>query len=327
MAISRREFLHLGGATALGLGLAPVVQAAPKAERLLFITLLGGPSQLDTWDPKPDAPSEIRGPFASIPTAVPGVRFSELFPKMAANFRDFCVVRSMHHTAAPIHETGLQLTQTGRLADSESPIPSFAARLDPVTAILPRPIGFTGVPMDRGQAFWHDRPQIPVSVSQSERYGRSPFGDDCQRGVHLLEQGVKSVTVNMFTDVYDTASWDCHAAGGLLRTTLDDYRWIGPVFDAAYTALLTDLKARGLFDSTLVVATGEFGRTPKLNRDGGRDHWAGAWSMLLAGAGVEGGTVIGSTDRHATEVRDTPMTPADLATRIETTLGLTPLVK
>src|SRR6185312_9201300 len=109
--------------------------------------------------------------------------------------------------------------------------------------------------------------------------------------------------------VYDAVTWDCHAAGGSLRSTLSDYRQVGASFDTAYTALLDDLAQRGLLDTTLVVATGEFGRTPYLNREGGRDHWAGVWTMLLAGAGVRGGAVIGASDRFAGEPTTTPIEP------------------
>jgi uncharacterized protein (DUF1501 family) len=126
----------------------------------------------------------------------------------------------------------------------------------------------------------------------------------------------------MFQTVYDTVTWDCHAAGGSLRSTLADYRRVGATFDTAYTTLLEDLGRRGLLDSTLVVATGEFGRTPYLNRDGGRDHWAGVWTAILAGAGVRGGTVIGASDRLGGGPTDTPVGPDEFAGFLRHTLGL-----
>ena len=111
--------------------------------------------------------------------------------------------------------------------------------------------------------------------------------------------GCRFVTINQFSTVFDSPSWDCHADGGSLRTDLNDIRdTVAPCFDTAFAALLTDLEERGLLESTLVVATGEFGRTPKLNSNGGRDHWAGCWTALVAGGGVKGGRVIGRSDAH-----------------------------
>src|SRR3954451_19815676 len=125
MSISRRAFLRTSAATAAGLAAGPAF-ARSKDVNCIFLMLVGGPSQLDTWDPKPDAPGHVRGPYRPIPTRVPGVQFTELFPKMAAAAGRFAVVRSMHHTAAPIHETGHQLLQTGGLARGHD-VPHFGA--------------------------------------------------------------------------------------------------------------------------------------------------------------------------------------------------------
>ena len=343
MSISRRDFLRTSAATAAGLA-APGAYATGLAgnsrdTNCIFLMLVGGPSQLDTWDPKPDAPSDVRGPFRPIPTRTPGVRFTELFPKMAAASDRFAVVRSMHHTAAPIHETGHQLLQTGRLAEDGREAPHFGALMSaakgerggvPANVLLPGPIGFTGVNVGHGQTAGdlgprHEPVGVPLGVDDDPMrptYGSTTFGDDCLRAARLVERGTRFVTVNMFQTVYDTVTWDCHAAGGSLNSTLDDYRQIGGAFDTAYTALLEDLHQRGLLDNTLVGATGEFGRTPYLNRDGGRDHWAGVWSLLLAGAGTPGGTVIGSSDRLGGEPKDTPVGPDWLAATIRGTLGI-----
>jgi uncharacterized protein (DUF1501 family) len=156
-----------------------------------------------------------------------------------------------------------------------------------------------------------------------DRYGRNTFGQSCLLARRLVEQGVRLVTVNMFDTVFDEVTWDCHADGGSLAATLDDYReTLCPMFDRAYTALLEDLRQRGLLDRTLVVAMGEFGRTPQLNLRGGRDHWPHCWSILLAGGGVQGGQVIGSSDRTGSEPRDRPVTPAAVAASIYTALGI-----
>src|SRR5262245_53764119 len=336
--ISRRDFLRTSAATAAGLSVTPAF-AKTRDVNCILLMLVGGPSQLDTWDPKPDAPSDIRGPFRPIPTRIPGVQFTELFPKMAAAADQFAIVRSMHHDAAPIHETGHQLLQTGRLAENGREPPHFGAMVSsakasrrgmPANVVLPGPIGFTGVNIGHGQTagelgFVHEPVAVPFGIEDDPlrtRYGGTEFGDNCLRAARLIERGSRFVTVNMFTTVYDNITWDCHAARGSLRAELSDYPALAAEFDAAYTALIDDLRQRGLLDTTLVLATGEFGRTPYLNRDGGRDHWAGVWSMLLAGAGVRGGTVVGSSDHLGGEPEDHPVGPDWLAHSIRHTLGL-----
>src|SRR5262245_19107347 len=338
MSITRRNFLHTAAATAAGLTVAPAWAAARDAN-CIFLMLVGGPSQLDTWDPKPDAPSEVRGPFRPIHTLIPGVCFTELFPQMAATADRFAVVRSIQHTAAPIHETGHQLLQTGRLVENGREAPHLGAVLSavrgrgrglPANVLLPEPIGFTGVNVGHGQTagdlgIIHEPVAVPFGVEDDPmraRYGGSEFGDNCLRAARLVERGARFVTVNMFTTVYDTITWDCHAAGGSLRSTLGDYTTLGATFGIAHNAPLADLRQRGLLDSTLVVATGEFGRTPYLNREGGRDHWAGVWSTLLAGGGVRGGRVIGSSDRLGGEPRDCPVGPEQFARTVRLALGL-----
>jgi uncharacterized protein (DUF1501 family) len=132
----------------------------------------------------------------------------------------------------------------------------------------------------------------------------------------------------MFDTVFGQITWDCHANGGDLCTTLDDYRTIlCPMLDQAHTALLDDLEALGLLERTLVLAAGEFGRTPRLNPRGGRDHWPGVWSMVLAGGGVRGGQVIGASDAHAEEPRDRPVHLAEVAASVYHALGIDPATK
>jgi uncharacterized protein (DUF1501 family) len=155
------------------------------------------------------------------------------------------------------------------------------------------------------------------------RYGRNTFGQSCLLARRLVEHGVRLVTVNMFDTVFNEITWDCHADGGSLAVNLNDYKeTLCPMFDLAYTALLEDLKQRGVLDNTLVVAMGEFGRTPQLNPRGGRDHWPGVWSVLFAGAGVRGGQVIGASDRTGAEPRDRPITPAEIAATVYKGLGI-----
>ena len=157
------------------------------------------------------------------------------------------------------------------------------------------------------------------------RYGRNTFGQSCLLARRLIEHGVGLVTVNMFETVFNELTWDCHADGGSLPVTLDDYKTqLCPMFDAAYAALLDDLDQRGLLKSTLVLATGEFGRTPRLNPRGGRDHWPGVWSILFAGGGVKGGQIVGSSDAHGAEPLDRPVTPAEVAATLFGSLGIDP---
>jgi hypothetical protein len=394
--LTRRDFLRVGAlsAGAVGLSLADLaqLQAGPGRSHNLsciVLFLVGGPGQLDTWDLKPNAPSEIRGPFRPIRTNVPGVEICEHFPLMATMADRYAIVRSVHHEEAPIHETGHQLMQTGRLFRRGQEHPHYGAVLSrlrgpgtdemPASILVPGPIGNTGVSISHGQGAGYlgathepfilradparqdgrtemidaidcahravvanrepDSPAAQLFSPQSkeafdiaaeresdrEGYGENTFGQSCLLARRLVERGVRLVTVNMFDTVFDNITWDCHADGGSLRTTLSDYRdTLCPMFDRAYTSLLDDLAQSGLLETTLVVAMGEFGRTPHLNPRGGRDHWPGCWSVLFAGAGVRGGQVIGSSDATAGEPKDRPVSPAEVAATVYHALGLDP---
>jgi hypothetical protein len=312
-APTRREFISLC-ATAV-----PVVSAfatqRPTDRRCIFLWLTGGPSQIDTFDPKPDAPSEYRGPFRPIPTRVPGLHVSELFPRLAARADRIAFVRTLHHDAAPIHETGQQLLQTGGLC-SDGERPHIAATLGGRWSILPGPLGDTGVDISHGQT--------AGSLGNEPRFdGGSDFASNCRLAVRRIEAGNRFVVVNQYSTVYDAVSWDCHADGNRLDTTLADYRdTVGPAFDIAFSGLLDELHDPGLLDSTLVVAAGEFGRTPRINPRGGRDHWPGVWTALLAGAGVRGGAVVGASDSRGAEPADRPVSPQGFVATIYHALGL-----
>jgi hypothetical protein len=344
---TRREFLHasaVGGAS-LGLGLGARATIPTRRDvNCILLFLTGGPSHIDTWDPKPSAPARVRGPFRPIRTSVPGVHLSELFPRMAAIADRFAVVRSVHHDAPPIHETGQQLMQTGRLFLNGPEHPHLGAVLSrvkgrrrpdlPPFVVLPWEIGFTGVRVSNGQGAGYLGERYEPTVCRSldapgdprgirEHYGHTTFGRSCLQARRLIERGTCCVTVNMFDTVFDKITWDCHGAGESLPATLDDYRdTLCPTLDRAYTALLEDLHQRGLLDSTLVVAMGEFGRTPYVNPCGGRDHWPRVWSILFAGGGVRGGQVVGSSDRLGGEPRDRPVHPAEVAATIYHALGI-----
>jgi hypothetical protein len=350
---SRREFLKTAAAAsvvgAVGVspfasGSVPSPSPAPLAKSCIFINLVGGPSHLDTFDPKPTAKSDDRGPFRPIRTNVPGMMLSELFPKMAGMADKFSLLRGMHHTAPPVHEAGFQLLNTGRLFRDGPEWPSVGAALAylnghqlgdyPAWWVMMDTQIHSGIGISHGQSSGFLDVEN-FSPAQPWNHGRQE-GEElpdldvisiCARSA--IESGPRFgtpsvfVTINMFDTVFDKPSWDCHAAGGSLITTLDDYRdTVAPMFDTAFTALLTDLETRGLLDSTLVVATGEFGRTPWMNCNGGRDHWANAWTAIVAGGGTQGGRVIGATDRGGAEVADRPTTPQELVSTIFHAMGV-----
>jgi hypothetical protein len=370
--LTRRDFLRVGGLSAGALGLSltelgPLGRAGASTTtrdvRCILLFLVGGPSHLDTWDPKPAAPASVRGPFRPIHTKVPGIDLCEHFPLMAQVTDRYALMRSVHHHEAPIHETGHQLLQTGFLFRGGREYPHYGAVLShlhgptasglPPFVVLPWPIGYTGVSVSHGQTAGYLGASHAPFVFQADplclqaagksvapesregfdvgrekydlrsRYGWNTFGQSCLLARRLVEHGVRLVTVNMFDTVFNEVTWDCHADGGSLAAGLDEYaRTLCPVFDRAYTALLEDLCQRGLLDTTLVVAMGEFGRTPRLNHRGGRDHWPGCWTVLFAGAGVRGGQVVGSSDAIGGEPKDRPVMPADIAATIYRGLGI-----
>jgi hypothetical protein len=344
---TRRDFLRATAAGAAGLALGGDLRAAttPRpagtAKSCIFINLVGGPSHLDTFDPKPDAPSDIRGPFRPIPTRVPDVSLSELFPKLAGMADKFSLIRSMHHDAPPIHEAGFQLLNTGRLFRDGPEWPAAGVVACHLTQ-PPRSWGYqlipgwdveTGIGLPKGQWFgFLAAGQSHVSALYPGDYSfstREPvpydLGEMYQDAVRFVEQGGRFANLNAYRTVFDAPSWDCHADRGSLATDLNDYRdTVAPTFDSAFSALLTDLETRGLLDATLVVATGEFGRTPFLNANGGRDHWANCWTALVAGGGVKGGRVVGASDRLGGEPKDRPVTPQELVATIFHALGVAP---
>lgn len=345
--VSRRDFLRVGAvgtvaAVAAG-GAVDLSASSPTADRsCILINLVGGPSQLDTFDPKPNAPVDVRGPFQPIRTAVPGVLFSEHLPLLAARAGTFSLVRTVNHSAAPIHETGQQLIQTGRVFTNGQEFPHLGAVLSDrvgarrgaptAFAVVPRLIEDTGVSVSHGQsAAYLGRSHSPTILGHSSdhgdhsRFGTTPFGRSLLQARRLVERGVRCVTVNMFTTVFNNITWDCHADGGSLAASLTDYaQTLCPMLDQGLAALLDDLRERGLLTQTLVVAVGEFGRTPVLNPRGGRDHWTGCWTALLAGGGVQGGLVVGQSDAWAGEPKDRAVSPAEITATIYQSLGVDP---
>ncbi len=335
----RRDFLQAGtlagalGAPAFG---APAFGVTtPKAKSVIVLMLVGGPSHVDTWDMKPDAPAGYRSPFRAIRTNVPGIEISEIFPRMARQADRFKLVRSVWHGSPSFHDAGHQVMQTGRFFGGEQEHPHPGSVLAKLTGresvVLPFPIGSTGGNMPHGQSAGYlgtafDPRLIGTNTagepeSVREMYGRNRFGQSCLTARRLVEAGTRFVTVNMFETVFGETTWDIHGASPF--SPISAYRdHVGPMFDQAYSALLEDLHQRGLLASTLVVAMGEFGRSPKINPSGGRDHWPQCSTVLLAGGGVQGGQVYGSSDRTGAEPKDNPVHASRVAATIYAALGI-----
>ncbi|REJ81449.1 MAG: DUF1501 domain-containing protein [Planctomycetota bacterium] len=436
---TRREILQAGGAGLLGLSLPKVLaaeavaaDAVPKAKSVIFLMLFGGPSQLETFDLKPEAPDNIRGPFEPIASRTPGLLIGEHLPKTASVSDKFCVVRTMSHTFND-HSGGGHYLQTGRrwhipigggftptpqdwpsmgsiveYVDQQSyglsrPMPSYMVvpnslgrlqeagqyprpgeyagwlgqRYNPATTQVDKQsltdnpywrdctdeeltfqlaglASGEGMTLDRLQTrrslleqFDLERRQVSVEGAPAagydafqerafalvtserarealdirrapdasrDRYGRHLFGQSCLMARRLIEADVRFVTVHY--DCVDGYSWDSH------RNSDDVKKHLLPTFDQAYSALLEDLEQRGLLEETLVVATGEMGRTPKANAQWGRGHWSTLFPAVLAGAGVTGGRTYGESDADAAYALDDPVSPEDLAATIYHALGI-----
>lgn len=406
--MARRDSIQAGLLSWLGLsvsasrslradGTSPRVASAKSC---ILLWLDGGPTHLETFDLKPDAPREIRGPFSPIATSVPGLDLSELLPQTALQAEHLAVIRSM---TSPLGEHGLanQYLMTGYQPSPVLEYPEYGsvvARLRPGTGLLPpfiaipegnsgssgyldsafQPFATGGDPSkadfrvrdlslfaevdesrlhrrrefvrafertrDPSSATLGVRPGSDVAFEQAcrmllspeatrafdltqepdevrARYGPRMFGQSCLLARRLVERGVPFVTVT-------NAGWDTH--DNLVLPLKEGFAGakvgVGliPVFDAAFSALISDLSERGLLQETLVIAMGEFGRTPKLNSRGGRDHWPRVFSVVLAGAGIPGGQVIGASDRIGESPAEDPVTPGDLAASIYTLLGIDP---
>jgi hypothetical protein len=417
--VTRRDFLHAGAISALGLTLADYLGAQERRAgsvsdrsadtNCIMLFLVGGPSQLDTWDPKPDAPAEVRGPFRPTATNVPGIQISEIFPRMARHADKYSLIRTCYHTATAVHDTGYQMMQTGRLFTGGIEHPHAGCVLGyvkgprgemPAHVLIPKPIGRTGgnlphghtagylgrqydpfilnadpavpnfqvpdllppayissVRADRRQRMrdavdaametFESNPQArqlesnfqlayrlmsspqareafnldQESPAMRDRYGRTRFGQSCLLARRLIERGVRFVTVNMFETVFDEVTWDIHGSRPFTDIAQMS-REVVPNFDRAFSALLEDLTDRGLYSSTIVTAMGEFGRTPKINPAGGRDHHPGVWTILMGGGPIKGGRVIGESDELGYRPKSRPVTTGEVAATLYRGLGL-----
>lgn len=292
---------------------------------------------------------------------------SETLPQLSQRAGHFSLIRAISSDSAPLHETGLQLIQTGRLVRRGQVPPTLgsvvASRANYVGdlapfVILPSALKSNSVHADHGQSPgvlgsewagqcldrvdeqdssgtslgsvvgltppWQSvRDFAQESAATRLRYGTSEFGRNCLTARRLVEKGVPFVTVNMFDSLAGRITWDSHAAGPECPTRMSDLRdSVCPQFDMGLSALLDDLSQRGLLKTTLVVAVGEFGRTPRINKHGGRDHWTGVWSALVAGCGLPGGQVLGSSDAWGSGPQDRHIHPAELVHMMAIALGI-----
>ena len=379
---------------------------APKARSVVVLFLSGGPSQLDMWDMKPDAPEEIRGTFRPIDTNVAGIRVCEHLPRMARIADKYSIIRSVGH-AESAHPAAAYWMMSGGPIARPGPDASFMSRVDrphlgsalakvmgpaapamPAFVMVPEAMapngperagqhaGFLGPAFDPyrinsdpnladyspgvlcppaelspgrlrdrrallgqldgddGDEF-HSRAFDLLSsdaarhafeieaepAATRDRYGRHAFGQSTLLARRMVEAGVRLVHVNWVRHDNGKGGQGYDTHGNHLAAAKDD---LLPPTDAAFSSLVEDLDARGLLDETLVVMMGEFGRTPRFNDAGGRDHWPHCFSVVMAGGGIRGGRIHGASDRVAAYPADDPVTPEDLLATVYHALGVDP---
>jgi hypothetical protein len=396
--INRRDFLKVGALTGVGMSLSRYLAmaqageiAAARGKAAIFVRLAGGPSHLDTFDLKPDAPAEYRGEFKPISTNVPGVQICEHLPRLAKCADKYVVLRGVSHTLAA-HELGSQYMNTGNRplpslhfpsygavvarelgAPADLPanvaVPSYGAdatgylgvQYGPLeTGSVPQPgqpvkirgLTLNGVTMeeiDRRQDLvkrydnaFGDLAQEDRLLSGMDQFGQKAyammrsnkareafdvssesqgisslfdkdgFSQSCLLATRLIEAGVKFVSLS-------TGGWDTHSDNfNSLKTK------VLPAFDTGLAGLFQALEAKGLLASTSVFVTGEFGRTPKINKNVGRDHYPRSMFCLLGGGGIKCGQAFGESDTKAEAPKDKPITPDDVAATFYKAIGINP---
>lgn len=408
-SLSLADLLRLQSHAAVGD--APAIE--PRADACIVLYLNGGPSHLDMWDMKPDAPEGVRGEFKPIPTSVPGYFVGEHMPRLAKQMDRFSVVRSMHHRVNNAHALAVYTALTGHdrgdanmivgQADSDYPTPGAAlARLRPPTkSVAPSVVlpyltkegangppqpgffgGFLGRGFDplfvlkdpnapdfgvpelslpsemTGERFEARRrllagvePRAPQDIDRSaaaydqfqtrafdllsssaamqavqltresdatrERYGRNIYGQSVLLARRMVEAGTRVVTISWAPDA--NATWDTHAGNfNKLKTTLL------PQLDAACSSLVDDLVERGMWERTIVAVFGDFGRTPQVNKNAGRDHWNYCYSLMLGGGGFRGGFQFGASDKTGAFPARDALVPGDIIATIYSLLGVDP---
>ena len=424
---SRRSLLKIGGLGLLGLNMPSLLRAAEqprqlpvRAKRVIFLFQWGGPSHLDTFDMKPEAPAEIRGPLRPISSVVPGLPVCEHFPEMAKRMDRVTLIRSMTHNMKN-HNSAGYYALTGhappsddqRLRDSLDLWPGYGSVVDalaPNRGEMPTYVSYPYTIADGsvtpGQHasflgkrhdpfFFQDDPNEPgfrlpeLSLpddlelgrmrrrrelqrlvdsqarllersvaargfdeyyekaidmltsdrvraafdleaepeSLRERYGRTTYGQSCLLARRLVEAGVKFVTVYFSRSIggrrVNDGGWDTHGFDDTRMYKIVD-KYQHPITDQTLPTLLDDLEDRGLLEDTLVLWMGEFGRTPKINKNESRDHWPQCYTALLAGGGVKRGYVHGASDANGMFPDKHPVRPEDLAATLYTLMGIDP---
>jgi len=401
--VTRRNFLQIG-VPLLGLGIADLLrlesQAAeagrPASKKSLIVFWTdGGMSQQDTYDLKPDAPSEYRGMYQPIATTTPGIAIGERFPQQAKVMHRLSLVRSVHHENG-IHAPSAHWMQTGyfgptlarnaaqkpslgsvisrSLGSRQPPMPAyvtipkseafgyqgavylgkaynpFEVSADPNAADfrvpnLSLPDGLTARSVDSRRALLKTFDTLRRDIDQSgvmegldtfksqalemvagdrmraafnlsaedtklrDQYGRHRYGQSALLARRLIEAGARCVNIN-------TGNWDHHND---IAKGLDEH--LAPL-DRAIATLVRDLEDRGLLNDVVIYCVGEFGRTPRMNGHAGRDHWSDCFSVMLAGGGIQGGRVVGASEKWGGGVRDRLVTPLDLLATIYHILGI-----
>ena len=412
--VTRRNFVQAGLLGAGGLGLADLMKLKAEASipakqqdtNVILFWLSGGPGHMETWDPKPDAPADYRGPFQSIATSLTDVRFGELMPEQAKLAEHLAVLRTVNHGSGD-HTKGNHWMLTGfegpafnapdnrvqrrpsmgsaasflRGANQAGMPPyvgvphlkggtdnlfhyssyigggsnPFIVNSDPNTSSFSvQNLTLTkGLTFDRLQnrrqllgsldtlPHAHEKMILDVDEHQQkafellnskrvrsafdisaepaalrDSYGRHTFGQSALLARRLIEHGVTFVTVIC-------VPWDHHGSAGRYKTE-EGARKLIPPLDAAIAGLIRDLMDRGLYEKTLVVAMGEFGRTPRMNIHAGRDHWGRTFSVLMGCGGMKMGQVIGRSSRYGETVVERPISPQDVAATIYRHLGIDP---
>jgi len=412
-AITRRSFVQAGvlgvGGLMLGdyFGLT-TAQAAERAVKrdtsVILFWLSGGPGHMETWDPKPDAPAEYRGPLKAISTRLPGIQFAELLPEQAKRLDQLAVLRTVNHGSGD-HTKANHWMLTGfegpafnapdNTVQRRPAMGSTVSRLRgpnrvrmPAYAAVPHLRGGTdnlfhyaaylgrganpfvaesdpntpqfkvrnlSLPEDVPLGRLEDRRHLLEKFDEARRtndvqmadmdtsyqrafeyltgkevltafdisaeptrvrdsYGRHTFGQSALLARRLVEAGVTFTTVNC-------VPWDHHGTAPQLKTE-EGARQLIPPLDRAVGALIDDLIQRGLYEKTLVVVMGEFGRTPRMNKDAGRDHWGNTFSVLMGCGGMKMGQVIGRSNARGEYVRERPLTPQDVAATVYHHLGI-----
>jgi uncharacterized protein (DUF1501 family) len=424
--LNRRHLLSVGGAAWLGLHWSQLLHAddakrnRARAKAVIFLHQFGGPSHLDTFDPKPNTPDAIRGEFTPIATRIPGITISERLPAMARVADKFALIRSVHHGmkshnpatyysltghAPPLDDIRLRDTPdlfpaygsvVDRLAPNKNGMPTFVAypyllRDGSITPgqhgsflgkaynplffdrdpngsdfqlpelSLPANLPLARLENRRQVLKWIDRqgemleisatargvdafydkaltmltsPRMKKAfdlgaepVSLRDRYGRTTYGQGCLLARRLVEAGAKFVNVYFSNSIGGGSTtrggWDTHGfRGNPMYPILK--QWLLPQTDQAVPALLDDLDQRGLLAETVVLWMGEFGRSPRINNMAGRDHWPQCYTVLMAGGGIRGGMVFGSSDKNGGFPATDPVRPDDLAATLFYLLGIDP---